>query len=156
VSAALENVLTLVRERAGRHGLGLELNVTPGLGEIDADELKFKQIMLNLLSNALKFTPSGGRITVSAGRAGDEVCIAVADTGVGIPPEHHESIFEEFRQVGGESSARREGTGLGLTLTRKFVELHGGTIRVDSAPGQGSTFTFTLSTTPRQFPSATP
>ena len=156
VSAALENVLTLVRERAGRRGLGLELNVTPGLGEIDADELKFKQIMLNLLSNALKFSPSGGRITVSAGSAGDEICIAVADTGVGIAPEHHESIFEEFRQAGGESSGRREGTGLGLTLTRKFVELHGGTIRVDSAPGQGSTFTFTLPTTPRQCPSAAP
>jgi signal transduction histidine kinase len=154
VSAALEIVLTLVREQAGSHGIGLELNVTPGLGEIDADELKFKQIMLNLLSNALKFTPSGGRITVSAGRAGDEVCIAVADTGVGIAPEHHESIFEEFRQAGGEPSGRREGTGLGLTLTRKFVELHGGTIRVDSVSGQGSTFTFTLPTTPRQFSSA--
>src|SRR4029077_9221638 len=104
----------------------------------------FKQILLNLLSNALKFTPDGGRISVRAGRADGVVEISVTDTGIGIAPEDQEAIFEEFRQVGTDYVRKREGTGLGLALTRKFVELHGGRIRVESEVGKGSTFTFTL------------
>ena len=144
LSAAISNAMTLVRERAQRHGIVLGQEVDPDLGELVADERKFKQILLNLLSNAVKFTPDGGRIDVSARADGDNVVVAVHDTGIGIAPEDHAAVFEEFRQVGRNYTNKQEGTGLGLALTRKFVELHGGTIRVESQPGQGSTFTFTL------------
>ena len=142
--AALDNALTLIRERAGRHGLKLELECDPQIGAWTADERKFKQIMLNLLSNAVKFTPAGGRIGVSASRADGALEIAVTDSGVGIKPEDQPLVFEEFRQVGGDSTAKAQGTGLGLALTKKFVELHGGSIGVQSEPGRGSTFTFRL------------
>lgn len=141
---ALSDAMALVRERAHRHGIALELAVAPDLGTVTADERKLKQIMLNLLSNAVKFTPDGGRIDVRARRIAGAVEIAVQDTGIGIAPSDHEAVFEEFRQVGGDYMRKAEGTGLGLALTRRFVELHGGRIRLDSAPGQGSTFTFTL------------
>jgi len=144
LSGAIANAMTLVRERAQAHGIALGQQVAPDLGEIVADERKFKQILLNLLSNAVKFTPDGGRIDVSAQADGDSVVVAVHDTGIGIAPEDHAAVFEEFRQVGRNYTNKHEGTGLGLALTRKFVELHGGTIRVDSQPGRGSTFTFTL------------
>ena len=118
--------------------------MTAEIGEWVADERKLKQIMLNLLSNAVKFTPEGGTVSVLVRRAGTDVEIAVADTGVGIAEDHLAIIFEEFRQVGADYRRKAEGTGLGLALTRKFVELHGGTMHVESAPGKGSTFTFTL------------
>ena len=108
------------------------------------DERKIKQILLNLLSNAVKFTPEGGRVAVRAARADRPVEISVSDTGIGIAPEDQEAIFEEFRQVGTDYARKREGTGLGLALARRFVELHGGRIWVKSEVGQGSTFTFTL------------
>jgi signal transduction histidine kinase len=142
--AALENTLTLVRERAMRGAIHLTLAVEDGVGEIVGDERKVKQIVLNLLSNAVKFTPEGGQVSVRAGLAAGAVEISVSDTGIGIAPEDQETIFEEFRQVGSDALRKHEGTGLGLTLTRRFVELHGGRIRVESTLGQGSTFTFTL------------
>jgi signal transduction histidine kinase len=142
--AALENALTLVRERVERHGLTVTLSADPGLGQLVGDERKVKQVLLNLLSNAVKFTPEGGRIAVSARPADGMVEIAVADTGIGIAPEDQEAIFEEFRQAGHDYARKREGTGLGLALARRFVELHGGRLWVESAPGQGSTFRFTL------------
>jgi signal transduction histidine kinase len=141
---ALSNAMTLVRERAQRHGIGLGLEVDRRLGEFQADERKVKQILLNLLSNAVKFTPDGGRVDVSAKLDTDRVEIAVRDTGIGIAPEDQQAVFEEFKQVGRDYTRKAEGTGLGLALTKKFVELHGGAIRLESAPGQGSTFTFTL------------
>ena len=144
VAAALENSLTLVRERATRHGIALDLRCDPAIGCWTADERKFKQIMLNLLSNAVKFTPPGGRITVEAHRRGDVLAIAVSDTGCGISAEDQALVFEEFRQVGADNGKKAEGTGLGLALTRKFVELHGGSIAVRSDPSQGATFSFTL------------
>jgi signal transduction histidine kinase len=107
------------------------------------DERKVKQVLLNLLSNAVKFTPEGGRISLKAGRKDGLVEIAVTDTGIGIAPEDQATIFEEFRQVGSDEK-RREGTGLGLTLAKKFIELHGGRIWVESQLDRGSTFTFTL------------
>src|SRR5262249_32024668 len=107
------------------------------------DERKVKQILLNLLSNALKFTPEGGRIDVRAAVNGEMAEVSVADTGVGIAPEDQEVVFEEFQQVGA-AQKKVEGTGLGLALARKFVELHGGRIWVKSQLGHGSTFTFTL------------
>jgi signal transduction histidine kinase len=140
---ALDSALTLVRERAGRRGIALHLSVDERLGQIQADERKVRQVVLNLLSNAIKFTPEGGRIEVAAIAKDGLVEIAVSDTGVGIAPEDQETVFEEFRQVG-TADKKVEGTGLGLTLCRKFVELHGGKIRVKSQVGVGSTFTFTI------------
>ena len=107
------------------------------------DERKVKQVLLNLLSNAIKFTPEGGRIDVRASVADGTVDVAVTDTGVGVAPEDQDKVFEEFRQVG-TADKKVEGTGLGLALSRKFVELHGGRIFVKSQIGEGSTFTFTL------------
>jgi len=147
---AIDNALVLVRERAMRRGITLEQSIDPRLGEIKGDERKIKQVMLNLLSNAVKFTPEGGRIAVRAVLADGVAQVSVADTGVGIAPEDHAAVFEEFRQVGTDYARKHEGTGLGLALARKFVELHGGTIRVDSQLGQGATFTFTIPVTPWQ------
>jgi len=141
---ALDNAITLVRERASQHRLALELSLDERLGEFVGDERKLRQVLLNLLSNAVKFTPEGGRIGVTATLADGQVEIAVSDTGIGIAPEDQEVIFEEFRQVGGDYARKREGTGLGLALARRFVELHGGRIWVKSEVGRGSTFTFTL------------
>jgi signal transduction histidine kinase len=141
---AIDNALILIRERATRHGIRLQHSVDERLGEVLGDERKFKQILLNLLSNAVKFTAEGGQIDVDAALTDAAVEISVSDTGSGIAPENLETIFEEFRQVGNDYSKKREGTGLGLTLTRKFVELHGGKIWVESEVGKGSTFTFTL------------
>jgi signal transduction histidine kinase len=141
---ALDNALTLVRERATRHGITLTQAVDPEVGDIVADERKVKQILLNLLSNAVKFTPEGGRVGLTATAAEGVITIAVSDTGIGIAPEDQAAIFEEFRQVGRDDARKQEGTGLGLTLAKKFVELHGGRIWVESQVGQGATFTFTL------------
>jgi two-component system, NtrC family, sensor kinase len=141
---AVDNTLVLVRERALRRGIALERWVDPRLGEIKGDERKIKQVLLNLLSNAVKFTPEGGRIEVRAVVADGTAEISVSDTGVGIAPEDHEAVFEEFRQVGTDYARKHEGTGLGLALARKFVELHGGRIWVKSQVGQGSTFTFAI------------
>jgi len=142
--AALDAALTLVRERAMRHGVALGLEVDPELAELIGDERKIRQVVLNLLSNAVKFTHDGGRVDVRAARDGDAVQVSIADTGVGIAPEDQDKIFEAFQQVGADGAAKHEGTGLGLTLTRQFVELHGGRIWVESQVGKGSTFTFTL------------
>jgi len=143
--AAIDNALTLVRERAGRRGVTLQMAVGERVGMIRGDERKIRQVLLNLLSNAIKFTPEDGRIEVRAALGDGAVEVSVSDTGVGIAPEDQEAVFEEFRQVGA-SAAKQEGTGLGLALCRKFVELHGGTIRITSAVGAGSTFTFRLPT----------
>jgi signal transduction histidine kinase len=140
---AIENALTLVRERAARRGIALHQAVDQRLDQIRADERKIKQVLLNLLSNALKFTPEGGRIDVRAGLVDGMAEVSVADTGIGIAPEDQEAVFEEFRQVG-TAAKKVEGTGLGLALSRKFIELHGGRIWVTSQVGVGATFTFTL------------
>ncbi|HLC40731.1 MAG TPA: ATP-binding protein [Methylomirabilota bacterium] len=147
--SALENALTLVKERAARHGIALELHVDQQLGELVGDERKIKQVLLNLLSNAVKFTPEGGKVGVKAVSGDGFVEISVSDTGIGIAPEDQEAIFEEFRQVGFSQAQKSEGTGLGLTLAKKFVELHGGKIWVKSELGRGSTFTFTLPIRPQ-------
>src|SRR5262244_3264592 len=141
---AIDNARTFVRERATKHGINLDVNIDEGLGEYVGDERKIKQMLLNLLSNAVKFTPEGGRIGINARQADGSVEISVSDTGVGISPEDQAKIFEEFRQVGGDYAHKTEGTGLGLTLAKKFVELHGGKIWVESEVGKGSTFSFTL------------
>jgi signal transduction histidine kinase len=141
---AIDNARTFVRERAVKHGINLDVTVDERLGDFIGDERKIKQILLNLLSNAVKFTPEGGRIGIKARQIDGSVEISVSDTGIGISPEDQAKIFEEFRQVGGDYAHKREGTGLGLTLAKKFVELHGGKIWVESEVGKGSTFSFTL------------
>ena len=141
--ATLDNALILVRERAGRRGIALHMNVDDRLDEVQADERKIRQVVLNLLSNAIKFTPDGGRIEVRAVPRDGAVEVSVSDTGIGIAPEDQEAIFEEFKQVG-TAAKRVEGTGLGLALSRKFIELHGGRIWVQSQVGTGSTFTFMI------------
>ena len=149
--AAIDNAMTLVRERALRHGLSLAAEIDPAVGDLRGDERKVKQIMLNLLSNAVKFTPEGGKITVLARHVDGFAEIAVRDTGVGIAPEDQAAVFEEFKQVGTDVTKKGEGTGLGLALTQRFVELHGGRLWLESVVGQGSTFTFTL---PLELPAA--
>ena len=139
----IDNALMLVRERAARRGIALHKVVDERLGQIEADERKIRQVLLNLLSNAIKFTPEGGRIEVGAQAVDGSIEISVTDTGIGIAPEDQAAVFEEFRQVG-SAEKKVEGTGLGLALSRKFIELHGGRISVKSQEGQGSTFTFTI------------
>ncbi len=143
LSGTIDNALTLVRERATRRGITLGSTIDDRLRIICGDERKVKQVLLNLLSNALKFTPEGGRIDVSAALRDSLAEVSVADTGIGIASGDQEAVFEEFRQVGA-AERKAEGTGLGLALSRKFVELHGGRIWVRSELGHGSTFTFTF------------
>jgi signal transduction histidine kinase len=142
LSEVLESSVALMRERATRQGISLKLDVQPRAGVIEADERKLKQVLFNLLSNAVKFTSNGGHIEVSARGDGGEVVVSVGDDGVGIAAADQARIFEEFQQVG--ISQMQEGTGLGLALSRRFVELHGGRLWVESEPGKGSTFRFTL------------
>ena len=153
IRAALDNALTLVGERAGSRGLNLETEIASDLGEMTGDERKLKQILLNLLSNAIKFTPAGGSVTLAARRETEAVVIAVRDTGAGISEQDQEAIFQEFRQVGTDYASKVEGTGLGLTLTRRFVELHGGEIEVESSLGEGSIFRISI---PLEPPAVTP
>ncbi len=141
---ALANAMTLIRERAQTHGIGLTLQADEAIGEIRADERKFKQILLNLLSNAVKFTPDGGKIVVRAAQIEGGIEVGVTDTGVGISAEDQLVVFDEFKQVGRHYTNKHEGTGLGLALTKRFVELHGGVLSLQSKPGVGSTFTFTI------------
>jgi len=144
VPTALQNAMTLVRERAQRHGIALSLDIDPSVRELRADERKFKQILVNLLSNAVKFTPDGGQVALRARPVDRGLEVSVSDTGIGIAPEDQEKVFEEFRQVGGDYKTKQEGTGLGLALARRFVELHRGVITVQSELGKGATFTFTI------------
>jgi signal transduction histidine kinase len=142
--AAVDNAVTLVRERARSHGIALRAHLDDGVGEVVADERKVKQVLVNLLSNAVKFTPPGGTVEVRADATEAGVEITVSDTGVGIDPADRETIFEAFRRAGSNGVRGVEGTGLGLSLAKRMVELHGGHIRVSSEVGKGSAFTFDL------------
>jgi signal transduction histidine kinase len=146
---AVERGVVMVRERATKNGVEMTLEPGPEVELVEGDERRIRQVIFNLLSNAVKFTPAGGTVGVSTGRTDGEVRVAVRDTGPGIAPEDRERIFEEFQQteVGAE---QREGTGLGLALSKRLVELHGGRLWVESELGAGSTFTFTLPLAERQ------
>ncbi len=142
----LEGSLILIKERARKHGITLTFDLPAELEgfTITADERKLKQVLLNLLSNAIEFTPDGGEITVEARKREEEILIGVSDTGIGIPSEEQKLIFDEFYQAGRKSGKAR-GTGLGLAICRKIVRLHGGRIWVESAgAGKGSRFCFTI------------
>jgi signal transduction histidine kinase len=140
---ALERGVVMVRERANQDGVQVELAADPELDVVEGDERRIKQVIFNLLSNAVKFTPAGGAVDVHAVRVNGEVRISVADTGPGIAPGDHVRIFEEFQQTGA-GLEQLEGTGLGLALSKRLVELHGGRIWLESELGKGSTFVFTL------------
>ncbi|ETX00572.1 GAF domain-containing sensor histidine kinase [Candidatus Entotheonella palauensis] len=140
----LEGSLLIVREQAAARGIRLTMEIDEQVDRIVGDELRVKQILVNLLNNAVKFTLDQGAVGVRVTREGGRARIAVWDTGVGIAPEDTSRIFDEFQQVGQHRSGQVKGTGLGLALSKKFVELHGGTIGVESTLGQGSTFTFSL------------
>jgi signal transduction histidine kinase len=140
---ALGEVLSIIKPLAAAKRIHLEASLGPNLS-LWADRIRFKQIMYNLLSNAVKFTPEQRSIGVEMVR--DPQCdrISVSDSGIGIPKEEQEAIFREFYQAGTTTEGVREGTGLGLAITKRLVELHGGKIWVESEPGRGSCFTFTL------------
>jgi signal transduction histidine kinase/ActR/RegA family two-component response regulator len=148
----VEHSVALMRERAAGQSIALQLDVARSVGTIEADERLLKQVLFNLLSNALNFTERGGHVDVIARRHGDVIVVSVRDDGVGIAPADQGRIFEDFEQVG--RSKMREGTGLGLALSRRFVELHGGQLDVESALGRGSTFTFWLPKAQRSSASA--
>lgn len=143
VGATLESTLAMVRERASQHAIALTVDIADDVDVIDADERRFKQVVLNLLSNAVKFTPDGGSVAMRAYREGTELVVTVTDTGIGVPPEDRERIFESFQQ-GRRGAPKEEGTGLGLTLTRRIVGLFGGRLWLDSEVGVGSTFGFSV------------
>ena len=143
IRSAMEYGISMVRERAGLHGITVTLEVDPTIDGIHSDELRVKQVLLNLLSNAVKFTPDGGHVAVAARHVDDDLVVTVTDDGAGIPPEDQERIFESFQQ-GRRGAQREEGTGLGLTLCRRIVALLGGRMWLDSEPGVGSTFGFTV------------
>jgi signal transduction histidine kinase len=140
---ALERGVVMVREKATEEGVEVELSAGPEVDVVEGDERRIKQIIFNLLSNAVKFTPAGGEVDVSAIRVNGEVRVSVTDTGPGIAPGDHERIFEEFQQTDA-GLEQLEGTGLGLALSKRLVELHGGRIWLESELGEGSTFVFTL------------
>ena len=145
VGGAIDDVQSIIRDMAHKKRLNLQIVVEEELPDIYADLVKFKQIMYNLLSNALKFTPEGGSITIDVNFNGDEFLVSVTDTGIGIEPKEQEAIFDEFKQLDSSRARQYEGTGLGLALTKRLVELHGGRIWVESeGPGLGSKFSFTL------------
>ena len=145
----LQNSTIMIKEKVAKHNISLDLHISPELNglKVEADERRLKQIMFNLLSNAAKFTPDGGSITVEARMDGDNVLISVADTGIGIEPDEQEKIFEEFYQARTNSGlhGKTPGTGLGLSIAKRLVEMHGGRIWAESEGiGKGSRFSFTI------------
>ncbi|OLC09172.1 MAG: hypothetical protein AUH41_06140 [Gemmatimonadetes bacterium 13_1_40CM_66_11] len=148
LAGLLNEAASSVQAQAHQHLHELVVTPLPGALRVQADAGRVRQVLLNLLSNAIKFTPDGGRITVVAGAVngggGSEVRIAVTDTGIGIAAEDQPKLFKEFSQLDASASRKYEGTGLGLALSRRLVELHGGTMGVESEMGKGSTFWFTL------------
>jgi PAS domain S-box-containing protein len=143
VADALEEALSTTNPLAAAKGIRVENLVPPDLMAC-ADVVRLRQVLYNLLSNAIKFTPGGGRIWIESSVESGAVCLSVCDTGMGIPPDEQEAIFEEFHQIGETTKGVKEGAGLGLAISRRLVERHGGRIWVESEPGQGSRFRFTL------------
>jgi signal transduction histidine kinase len=151
--ALLEHAVVMLRDLAGAQGVELSLEIADGLGTVRGDELKLKQVVVNLVSNAVKFTPDGGSVAIDARPSGSAVVVSVRDTGIGIAEKERERIFEAFQRGGRGVRTTIEGTGLGLTLSKRIVELHGGHIWVESQVGAGSTFGFSI---PRSIAAAVP
>lgn len=144
VEVAISNALTLVRERALKSSIGLACSLAADVPEIMADERKLKQILINLLTNAVKFSNPGGAVLVTAVRVADGIAITVSDDGIGIDNKDHVAVFAEFRQLRYPGSVKHEGTGLGLSLVKRLVELHSGHVSIRSELGAGTSITFTL------------
>jgi signal transduction histidine kinase len=144
VLAAIDNAMVLIRERALRQSVTVSADVAADVDVITGDERKFKQVLINLLTNAVKFTYPNGWVKVSAVVTTTDLVVSVADNGLGIAKEDQEIVFQEFRQLSKAGSAKHEGTGLGLSLTKRIVELHGGRIWLESEVGKGATFTFCI------------
>jgi signal transduction histidine kinase len=144
LAALVDEVVRVAKGLARRKGVELREEIDSRPLELTVDVIKVKQVLYNLLSNAVKFTEGGGVVTVRCRTDKETVTLQVVDTGVGIAPEDLANLFEEFRQVDSSLTRKHEGTGLGLALTRRLVELHGGEIAVDSEVGKGTTFTVTL------------
>ncbi len=143
--ALLASSLAIVREKALRHGIALEARIDPDLGSAEVDERKFKQMVYNLLANAVKFTPDGGRVRLAAQRlSSDRFEFSVSDTGIGIAEKDQRRLFLPFEQLDGSLARKYEGTGLGLSMVKRLAELHGGTVSVSSTPGSGSRFAVRL------------
>ncbi|MBA7578790.1 Non-motile and phage-resistance protein [subsurface metagenome] len=140
----LQNSLTMIKEKALNHGIELSLKLEDEIPHIYADERKLKQIVFNLLSNAVKFTPDGGKVGIEAVEENEHIRVTVWDTGIGIKEEDKVKLFKEFQQLDSGRDKRYQGTGLGLALSKRLVEMHGGRIWVESEPGKGSRFSFTL------------
>lgn len=142
----LEKSMVFIKEKAAKHGIALSTGIEEGVGVIRADERKVKQVVFNLLSNSMKFTPDGGKIGITARKSGDkEISVCVWDTGIGIEEKDRGRVFSEFEQIDSEYSRKYAGTGLGMPLSRKFIELHGGRMWFESeGKGKGSRFCFTL------------
>jgi signal transduction histidine kinase len=144
IEELVKSALAMVSLRAAEVGVSLRSVVAAGLPPVRADTRRLRQILLNLLSNAIKFTPRDGAITLSAERHGTDIAIVVADTGIGMAPEHIGVALARFGQVDNRLARRYEGTGLGLPLVKRLVELHGGKLAIDSALGRGTTVTVLL------------
>ncbi len=143
MSSALAETLSSVKTLASQKSIEIE-NLAPGGMSVHADRVRFKEILYNLLSNAVKFTPEDGRVRIEAASEAGWAVVSISDTGIGLAPEEHESVFEKFYQVGATTTGVREGTGLGLAITKRLVEQHGGKIWVESERGKGSRFKFRL------------
>jgi two-component system phosphate regulon sensor histidine kinase PhoR len=135
-----------LKAQSDRAGLNLDIDIPPTLPKVMADEARVEQVLVNLIHNAIKFTPSGGRIGISARARDNDVLVSVADTGIGISPDDLPRIFERFYKA--DKSRSGGGTGLGLAIAKHIVEAHGGRIWAESVEGKGSTFNFTLPLTP--------
>jgi signal transduction histidine kinase len=146
----MQGVLTLTRERARNQGLDLNLDCPADIGTIEADERRLKQALFNLVSNAIKFTPAGGSIGIEARRADGELVLAVSDTGIGIPEADQVRVFDKFER--GSAQNEHSGAGLGLSLVKSLIELHGGRVEIASQPGQGTTIRCRLPVAPNSVP----
>jgi signal transduction histidine kinase len=144
VARLLDTCAAFVREKARKDGLDLEVQAPDGLPELVADPQKVRQMLINLLTNAVKFTEQGGRVRLAAEAAGDEIRFVVADTGVGMAPEEIETVLQPFKQADGSLARTHEGLGLGLPLSARLAEAHGGRLAVESEPGAGTTVTINL------------
>lgn len=139
--AAIDFVTGTVMPLVDKKGQTLKVEMAEGMPDIYADPGKIRQLLLNLVGNAIKFTPAGGTITIGAGIKDNNIVLSVSDTGIGIKPEDRERVFQEFQQAKGSASRQYGGTGLGLTLSKKIAEMHGGRVDLESEVGKGSTFT---------------
>jgi signal transduction histidine kinase/ActR/RegA family two-component response regulator len=156
VESVVEEALMTLKVEASRKEIRMEAMLDPSVTTLVADRAKFKQILTNLLSNAVKFTPAGGRVSLGTSREAEVLKVSVEDTGIGIRPEDQERIFAAFIQVDGSYARKYQGTGLGLTLVKRFVKMHGGDISVNSEMGRGSVFTFRIPLAPARSPEAEP